>query len=135
MSTRRILVVEDEPDIADLLGSVLKAAGYEVDTAPGADAALNLVRNATYQAAIVDFHLPDMDGLSLHNEIRRLDEQLSSNTLFTSGLLQTDQNLDYYRAFGCGFLCKPFRTDEVLDAINALWETDAALPAVDQPFG
>ena len=126
MSTKRILVVDDEPQIVELLSLVLTGAGYEVDGTDSAAGALELVRDRIFDAAILDFNLPDMTGLRLHHEIRALDQELSANSLFISGLEQSDQNLDYYQSFGRGFLCKPFQPADVLNAIDALWGDDSA---------
>ena len=120
----RILVVDDESDILDLLQEVLGEEGFEVDTAPSAQAALDLIREHIYDAAILDFNLPDMDGVMLHRQIRQMDEELAANTVFTSGLVQSDDNLGYYSTFGGGFISKPFDVQDVLDALRALWSAE-----------
>jgi DNA-binding response OmpR family regulator len=126
MSAKRILVVDDEPEIVDLLHDLLVARGYEVDSAGDAAGALDLVRANIYDAAILDFNLPDMDGVMLHRQIRQMDEELAENTLFASGLVQSEQNLGYYTMHGKGFLSKPFDVQEVVDALQALWAADDA---------
>jgi DNA-binding response OmpR family regulator len=125
MANKRILVVDDEPDILELLDEILSGRGYVVDSATNAAGALELVRQNIYDAAILDFNLPDMDGVMLHREIRQIDEELGGNTLFTSGLMQSEKNLDYYTAFGKGFLSKPFEVRQVLTALNGLWDEDS----------
>ena len=122
LPNKRILVVDDEPEIIELLRDILVGHGYEVDSAALASDALDLVRASIYDAAIVDFNLPDMDGVMLHRQIRQMDEELADATLFTSGLVQSDKNLGYYSAHGRGFLSKPFDFVEVLDALQQLWE-------------
>ncbi len=116
--SKRILIVDDEPDIVDLLSEILTAAGYEVATALDAAGALERIKDQIFDAAIVDFNLPDMNGVMLHRQIRQMDEELAHRTLFTSGQMQTGQNLDYYSAFGGGFLSKPFEVEEVLGALE-----------------
>jgi len=120
MSGKRILVVDDEADIVDLLRDVLSAEGYSVDSAPNASGALALIRANIYDAALLDFNLPDMDGVMLHRQIRQLDEELAGRTIFMSGLVQTDTNMEYYStASGC-FLSKPFDIEDVVSAIRNL---------------
>jgi len=121
MSSKRILVVDDEPEIVDLLAEILSARGYKVDSASNAAGALALVREHIFDAAILDFNLPDMDGVMLHRQIRQMDEELAGNTMFTSGHVQSDQNLEYYRGYGKGFLSKPFEIQDVLDSLELLW--------------
>lgn len=121
MPAKRILVVDDEPEMVNMLRDLLVAHGYEVDDAKDAATALELVRAKIFDAAILDFSLPDMDGVMLHREIRQMDEELAGHTLFTSGHVQSEDNLDYYSAFGMGFLSKPFGVQEVLDSLDRLW--------------
>jgi len=122
MTTKRILIVDDEQIIVDLLSEILIDQGFEVDFALDAAGALEHVREKIYDAAILDFNLPDMNGVMLHREIRQMDEELAGNTLFTSGLEQSEKNLDYYTAYGKGFISKPFEVREVLSAVNSLLE-------------
>lgn len=121
MDPRRILVVDDEPDIVDLLREVLEQAGFEVHTAASAGGAIALVKEHIFDAALVDFNLPDGDGVMLHRDIRQMDAELAANTVFMSGFSQSDGNLDYYAAHGQGFLPKPFDVGEVLAALGRLW--------------
>ena len=121
MARKRVLIVDDEPQVVNLLRKILEEKGLRVDSAADASAALDLVRENIYDAAILDFNLPDMNGVMLHRQIRQMDEELASSTLFISGLLQSEQNLGYYNTFGKGFLPKPFRVQQVLDALNSVW--------------
>ena len=114
----RILIVDDEPDIVDLLSEILTASGFEVAGALNASEALEQVKAQIFDAAIVDFNLPDMNGVMLHRRIRQMDEELAQRTLFTSGQMQTDQDLDYYMVYGGGFLSKPFEVEQVLSALE-----------------
>jgi len=122
MSVKRVLVVDDEPEIVSVLTEILTAHGYRVDSAADATGAIDQVRQHIFDGAILDFNLPDMDGVMLHRQIRQMDEELASHTLFTSGLVQSDQNLGYYSAHGGGFLPKPFEVQQVIDAVAALWD-------------
>jgi DNA-binding response OmpR family regulator len=122
MAVKRILVVDDEEIIVELLTAILTDQGFDVDFALDAAGALEKVRQSIFDAAILDFNLPDMNGVMLHREIRQMDEELADNTLFTSGIEQSEKNLDYYTSYGKGFLSKPFEVQEVLSAVNTLLE-------------
>jgi len=125
MSARkRILIVDDEPKIVELLGETLEKIGYQVDGVGSGEAALKAVHDQIYDAAILDFGLPDMTGLALHHEIRQIDEELARNTLFCSGHAQSDQNLGYYSTYGVGFLSKPFDIQEIIDSLETLWAAE-----------
>ncbi len=124
MAGERILVVDDEAPIVDLLVDVLTGEGFVVDSAPTADAALELIRANIYDAALLDFNLPDMDGVMLHRQIRQMDAELASRTVFMSGLVQSDANLGYYQTHSGGFLSKPFDVTDVLKVVRDLLNPD-----------
>ncbi|HZN55114.1 MAG TPA: response regulator [Candidatus Polarisedimenticolaceae bacterium] len=125
MAGERILVVDDEPEIVELLRDVLTAEGYTVDAAPDAAAALALIRETIYDAALLDFNLPDMDGVMLHRQIRQMDSELAARAIFMSGLMQSDANLGYYMSQSGGFLAKPFDIRDVLAQVRALLGDEA----------
>jgi len=120
MAGERILVVDDEAEIVELLRDVLLADGYIVDAAPNAAEALRLIRENIYDVALLDFNLPDMDGVMLHHQIRQMDTELAACTIFMSGLLQSDDNLGYYMAQSGGFLAKPFDIGDVLRQVRSV---------------
>jgi DNA-binding response OmpR family regulator len=124
MAGERILVVDDESDIVELLKDVLSAEGYVVDAAPQAAAALQLIRENIYDVALLDFNLPDMDGVMLHHQIRQMDAELAARSIFMSGLLQSDGNLGYYMSQSGGFLAKPFDIRDVLRQVRAVLGDD-----------
>lgn len=66
----RLLVVEDEPDIARLLAMMLNRSGYQVDVAPDGETALNYLAHNEYAAMTLDLMLPDHSGVSLIRKIR-----------------------------------------------------------------
>src|SRR5215475_1408072 len=69
---QRILVVDDEPDIVDLVSFNLKAEGYEVITAANGLEALNAARASLPDLIVLDLMLPELDGLSVCEILRRL---------------------------------------------------------------
>ena len=121
---KRVLIVDDEAPIRDVLQQALEGVGYAVVGVGSGAEALQAIRDEIFDAAIVDFQLPDMDGLQLHREFRQMDDELAQNTLFISGHGQSDQNLGYYSTYGVGFLSKPFNIEEVVDALESLWTVD-----------
>lgn len=120
MAGERILVVDDESEIVELLRDVLTAEGYIVDAAPTAEEALRLIRENIYDTALLDFNLPDLDGVMLHRQIRQMDGELAARAIFMSGLLQSDENLGYYMSQSGGFLAKPFDIRDVLGQVRSV---------------
>ncbi len=119
-STTRILVVDDEEPVRDLLRDALAEAGWAVDTAGTGAEALRLIRDNLYNAAVLDFALPDTNGVMLHRKIREMDRELAQGTLFISGVAQSDERLDYFGADGSGFLSKPFNVRDVVAQLQKL---------------
>ena len=119
MERKRVLVVDDEEPIRRLALQVLVDSGFEVHCAASAAEALQLVREHLFDVAVLDFLLPDMDGIRLHSEIRRMDAELADKTLFISGVDQSNESLRYYADSG-GFLPKPFKIDELIAGVRAL---------------
>ena len=73
MSQESILVVDDEEVMRDVLGSLLTQAGYQVSLAPNGPEGLELARKGGYAAALVDMMLPEMDGMTVLEELKRID--------------------------------------------------------------
>ncbi|MEW5805957.1 MAG: response regulator [Acidobacteriota bacterium] len=122
MDKKKIIIVDDEKDIRELVTEVMIGEGFEVDAAATGHEALDLVKNNIYDVAIIDFNLPDMDGLTLHHEFKVMDKELADNTIFISGLIQSKDNLDYFFTHSAGFLPKPFRIKDLIFSIKKLVE-------------
>ena len=71
-----ILVADDEEIMREILHELLVQEGYEVRLASSGSEGLDICRSVTFDAAIVDIMMPDMDGISVLDELKRLDEQL-----------------------------------------------------------
>ena len=133
MAGERILVVDDEAEIVELLRDVLGGEGYVVDGAQDAASSLQLVRENIYDGALLDFNLPDMDGVMLHHQIRQMDAELASRTIFMSGLVQSDDNLGYYTSHSAGFLAKPFDIGDVLRNVRAVLSEIGEINTLHKP--
>jgi len=119
---RRILAVEDDPNIMHLIVDTLEVAGYAVEGARLAEEALDRLAAGSFDAAVVDFTLPGKNGVELHREIQSLRPRLAERTLFISGFLQSKENLDYFLTHGAGYLPKPFRIEDLVESIDRMFE-------------
>ncbi len=117
-----ILLVDDEPEVLEVFQEALALAGYGVDTASSALQALELIQTLgnRYSAAVLDFNLPDMDGIVLHREIREVDKELAARTVFISGEIQSNSNLDYYAFYAAYFLHKPLLPGDLVAVLKEL---------------
>jgi len=110
----RILVVDDEASIRDLLSKTLMLAEYEVDTAPDAAAALTRVRAVPYDLMIADLRMPGMDGLALIRQTKRIRAELP--VIIITGHSSESSAIEAVNLGVAGYLRKPFRVPEVLAA-------------------
>ena len=107
----RILVVDDEASIRDLLAKVLK--DYDVDVVPDGRSAIELLRLYPYNLLIVDLKMPGMDGLSVIREGKRLKSDL--RVIIITGYSTEASAIDAVNLGVDGYLTKPFRVNQVLE--------------------
>ena len=121
-SGKRILVVEDDPNIMRLIVDTLEGGGHVVTSARDSSEALARLGSGRFDAAIVDFVLPGSDGAQLHRKLRAIAPSLADCTLFISGHLQSKENLDYFLTHGAGYLAKPFNAEDLLGSVDRIFE-------------
>lgn len=124
--TARILLVDDEPSVLQLVRETLEGCGYSIETASTSQEALEMVRARTYGMIILDLLLPDMNGYLLAQEIRRTCPSVGNRILFISGILFGQSAMDHIGSIGAGFLSKPFRIDSLIDAVDRIARQPAA---------
>lgn len=116
---KRVLVVEDEASIREMVALNLKMAGWEVVEAPSAERALELMHSGEHcDAALLDIMLPGMDGLSLCETIRCGDSDIGIIIVSAKG-----QESDKIRGLSIGaddYITKPFSVSELIARLEAL---------------
>jgi two-component system, OmpR family, response regulator len=125
----RILVIEDDKDVASFIRNGLAQAGCNVDHAANGRDGLFLATTESYDALVVDRMLPGIDGLTVIRTLRA-----SSNTtpvLILSALGEVDDRVKGLKAGGDDYLVKPFAFSELLARLEAL--ARRAKTAVDAP--
>jgi excisionase family DNA binding protein len=110
----RVLVVDDEASIRDLLSKTLALAEYEVDTAADASTALDRVRGTAYDLLIADLKMPGMDGLTLIRQVKRMRADLP--VIIITGFSTESSAIEAVNLGVAGYLTKPFRVPQVLAA-------------------
>ena len=117
----RILVVDDEASIRDLLSKTLALADYDVDVAPDGRSAVERLRMLAYDLLITDLKMPGMDGLGVIREARRLKADLP--VIIITGFSTEASAIEAANLGVAGYLTKPFRVPRVLAvAAKALGE-------------
>ncbi|HET7698761.1 MAG TPA: response regulator transcription factor [Vicinamibacterales bacterium] len=114
----RVLLVEDDPTIADFVGKGLKEAGFVVEAAADGRTGLERALSGGHDAAIVDVMLPRMDGLALIDALRA--RGVRTPVLILSARRSVDDRVRGLQAGGDDYLTKPFAFAELLARVQAL---------------
>jgi excisionase family DNA binding protein len=112
----RVLVVDDESTIRDLLSKTLALAEYDVDMAPDGRTALDRLRVIPYDLLITDLKMPGVDGLTVIREARRLKADLP--VIIITGFSNEASAIEAVNLGVSGYLTKPFRVPRVLAAAS-----------------
>jgi CheY-like chemotaxis protein len=119
----RILIVEDDPEIRQMLGIVLQAAGAQATTAPSATTALQMLATSAPEALVVDWNLPDMNGGDLLAAIEAAELAPGARMLLITGGLMPDEARRAGRGSSARLLQKPFRPAALVQALAELLAT------------
>ncbi|PLY12711.1 MAG: hypothetical protein C0624_00460 [Desulfuromonas sp.] len=119
MNDQRVLVVDDEPAMRDMLRRVLTKAGYRVTEASGGKEALALLHEHPFDALLCDIRMPGMDGQEF---LREGAKQGLPTTIMMSAYGTIDTAVECMKLGAYDFISKPFRPDEVLMALRKAGE-------------
>ncbi len=115
----RILVVDDEEVMRDVLQTLLDQAGYQVTLAESGPQGLALARRQAFDAAIVDVMLPEMGGLEVLEELKKVDAELA--VLMITAFASVETAITAMKKGAFDYIAKPFKHEEVLHILrNAL---------------
>jgi excisionase family DNA binding protein len=114
MGRQRILVVDDEASIRDLLSKTLSLAEYDVDVVADGRTAIERLRLYPYDLLIADLKMPGVDGLTVIREAKRLKTDLP--VIIITGYSTEASAIEAVNLGVAGYLTKPFRVPQVLAA-------------------
>lgn len=115
----KILVVEDDPDVSNLVQHWLKKAGYEVVSTDSGEAALEMAPTQEIDLAVLDVGLPGMTGLELLDRLRATWAKDDFPAIFLSARVEGD-DVKAGESQGALYLTKPFRAATLIDAVNTV---------------
>jgi two-component system response regulator PilR (NtrC family) len=116
MKPETILVVDDEEVMRDVLGTLLTQAGYSVTLAEDGAKGVALARKQSFDAAIVDIMLPELDGLQVLDEIRKMDPELV--VLMVTAFASVETALTAMKKGAFDYVTKPFKHEELLHILR-----------------
>ena len=114
----RLLLVEDDLQIASFIMKGLKQAGFVIDHAIDGEDGLHMALNEPYDAAIIDIMLPKLDGLTLIEELRR--KKVDTPVIILSAKRSIDDRVKGLQTGSDDYLTKPFSFSELLARVQAL---------------
>lgn len=123
----RVLVVDDEPNLAELLTAALRYEGWDVSTALDGHGAVKLAKDVEPDVVVLDIMLPDLDGLSVLRRIRATSPYVP--VLFLTARDAVEDRVAGLTAGGDDYVTKPFSLEEVVARIRALLRRTGAAAA------
>src|SRR5262245_31591764 len=118
--THRILAVDDDEIILELMAETLRGQKYHVDVATTCQDALPLLMFRDYCGVILDLVLPDANGLSLYRQIARRKPLMKARVIFVTGAMDKREARRFVKLLDNKVLLKPFRLNDLVEAIRHL---------------
>jgi CheY-like chemotaxis protein len=126
---KHILIVEDEPTVAELIADVLAEEGHSVDTLLDSREALGRIEEKSYSLVICDLKMPYVDGPGLYRALVRRENPMQHRVLFVTGDTMAPRTLEFLKSSGLPYLAKPFLVEELKEAMR---QALAAVPASEE---
>ncbi|MCI8341699.1 MAG: response regulator transcription factor [Firmicutes bacterium] len=128
----RLLLAEDERELADALAAILKHNNYSVDAVYNGCDALDYIETGIYDGAVLDIMMPQMDGIAVLRRIR--ERGISLPVLLLTAKSETDDKVAGLDSGADDYLTKPFETKELLARIRAMTRRKGETADVVIPF-
>lgn len=114
----RILIVDDDPDVAAAFSDILSAQGHLVEISATSRAAVQLIETGSYEVVMTDMRMPDLDGPALYHEVVARCPQMARSFLFITGDTFSAENSRFLNGTGAVYLSKPCTFDEIESAME-----------------
>lgn len=132
--TKRILVIEDEPSIAELIAVNLAHAGFEVEKALQADQALIMIGRKVPSLIVLDWMLPGKPGIQFAQELKASDKTKSIPILMLTAKSEEADKVAGLNAGADDYVTKPFSPNEFIARVKALLRRHTPEPEIDAPL-
>jgi len=118
---RRLMIVDDEPDVISMLEIVLEENGFNVDSFIDSIAALKNYKAGVYDLLILDIKMPKMDGFELYDEIKKIDDSAKVCFLTASEMYYKASRKEKYCSLDKDlFIQKPIANEDLVQEINRI---------------
>jgi len=120
--SKRLLVVDDEPNLLRAVAAILRDEGFEVSTARHGREALILIAQNLPDLIISDVRMPVMDGYTLARRLRAAPHSAITPIIFLTAKGETEDRIEGFRSGVDAYLTKPFEPDELVAVIRSIFE-------------
>jgi PAS domain S-box-containing protein len=118
VNAARILVVDDEQLVLQLLDEVLTGDGHKVETVDNAEDALKMIEDEEYSLILLDIKMPDISGFELYNRIRHISQSKAERIVFITGDIAGEDTREFLTSSNAPFTTKPINTTRLKQEIN-----------------
>lgn len=115
---RKVLVLDDQEAVADLLAEMVRILGHEATTEYSAEKALRRLEEGSIDLVLSDFRMPFMDGGEFYRAAIAMRPELANKIIFLTGDTFCDETQQFLQATGAPYISKPFRMDAVQQTID-----------------
>jgi two-component system NtrC family sensor kinase len=115
---KRVLVLDDQEAVADLLTEMVRVIGHEPTTAYSAEKALRRLEEGGIDLVLSDFRMPHMDGEEFYRAAIAMRPELANKIVFLTGDTLCDETQRFLQATGAPYISKPFRMSSVQQTID-----------------
>ena len=123
-SKPRILIVDDEERFRNTMSKLLTVEGYEVSIAGTGPEALEMLRQNLHDLVILDVRMPEMNGVQVLSEIKKID--VSLEVIIMTGYASVDTAKEIMKLGAYDYLLKPYAIAELLEKIDAAYDRKMA---------
>jgi signal transduction histidine kinase/CheY-like chemotaxis protein len=128
-AARSVLIVEDEPTVAQLVADVLREEGHEVEAVLDSQDGLNRIARRPFDLIICDLRMPRLDGPAFYDALVRSGSPARHHILFITGDTLGPRTIEFLRSHDLPYLAKPFLVEELKLAVNRALQSSGAAPA------
>jgi len=114
----KVLIVDDEPAIRNILARILSNKGHEAQTVSNGRAALSMLQQKGYDLLVADLKMSGVSGIDLYEILKEKRPEMADRTIFITGDTMTEETNDFLASTGRPYLAKPFTPIQFLEIIE-----------------
>lgn len=130
-SIMKVLIVDDEPMICQVLSRMLEDKGYETEKVDDAEKAIEMIKSHDFDIILVDIRMPEINGYEFYNHIRATENQLANRIIFITGDVMNTDTIEFIENNNVPFLAKPFSQEKLYEAINHIIQRGSHVPDIE----